>query len=1091
MLNITEGGLYSNINELIREMILSDVKDHRRAFLIVPEQQTVLAESEMARILPADAPLYFEATNFTRLANTFFRTVGGLDAEYCNKTERALIMWRAITELSPTLQLTAGQKEVAVGVVDRLLSAVAEMESEGVEWDTLIAKTKELPAAEARLGGKLTDLTNITTLYKKLVKEKYQDAADDVGVMTKKYTECPNVFENVKFYIDGFTSFTAAQYKFIATLARYEDVYVFLTIPKEDSEAFEYTEIRRAKRTLIKAADLVGAEKKLTRLPSEQSPFKECCGLIWKTHGTIEGGFDAKEGALRIVEAPDPYEECDFIATDILTRVKSGAKFGDFAIISRNSDKYVGILDKALESAGISHFISKERDIESFEAVKLIYAAYAVVLGGFRGEDVISYLKCAPFGITREEVDLIELYIDTWGISGDDIRDACAWTMSPAGYTMRKGKQDDINLATVNSIRNRIISPLTSLEAATKKAHTVREHANVLMNYLNEIKLSDTIDARTELLLGLGENEAAERNALIFGIICDALDTLVMALDETPTDTEGFFSQLKVAFSNCSIGRIPSNCDAVTVGDADMLRTSDKKHVYLIGVNRTEFPASISDSAYLTDRDKSLLGTVGIELGRDSEEKMAKELFYFSRAFSYAKKTVTILYTERNSSFTAVEKDGVVDRISQITGIQAIKTRELRGSYMMHSPTAVLNYASELAKEDKDDVKAALCNMGYEEKVRISESEASNVAMSVSKEALAGQYGESLALTQTRIDAFRDCPLSYFLKYNLKLSENERAEFDARNIGSFIHAILEDFFADVEAGRISLDEIDREKIAKRVASGAVDYLEKLMPDTDRKAKRDEIMIERLCRATVPVVEGLCKEFQGSRFIPRYFELKIENGNDALPEPARFTAEDGTPVFVYGSIDRVDTCKIDGKVYVRVVDYKTGKKVFSPDDIAEGKNLQMFLYLKSIIDTKNKNFLINIGTEGGEAPIPAGVIYVKTELGDVKINTPDENLGREAVDKAQTRQGMILNDEASIGAMNTEYLPVKFTKDGTPDKRSENKLYTLEGWDEISKTLEKVVSGYATRILSGDITAKAKGNDACNYCKFKPFCRATK
>ena len=1091
MLNIIEGGLYSNMNALIKEEILCDVKNHRRAFLIVPEQQTVLAESEMARLLPADAPLYFEATNFTRLANTFFRTVGGLDIEYCNKTERALIMWRAITELSPGLQLTAGKKEVQTGVVERLLAAIAEMDGEGVDWDTLAEKTKELPTAEARLGGKLTDLTNIASLYKKLVREKYQDAADDVGVMTKKYTERPDVFDGVKFYIDGFTSFTAAQYKFIATLAKYEDVCVFLTVPKEDGEAFEYTEIRRARRTLIKAADLTKAEKKLTRLPSAQHPFKECCSLIWKTHGAIEGGFEGNGDTLRIVEAPDPYEECDFIATDILTRVKSGARFSDFAIISRSSKKYIGILDKALESAGISHFISNERDIESFEAVKLIYSAYAIVLGGFKGEDIISYLKSSPFGISREEVDLVELYIDTWGLGGEDIRDARAWTMSPAGYTMRRGKQDEINLAILNDIRKRLISPLVSFEAATKKAHTVREHAKVLMDYLNEIHLSDTADARTELLLKLGETKAAEENSFIFGIICDALDTLVKALDETPTDAEGFFSQLKVTFSNCSVGRIPSNCDAVTVGDADMLRTSDKKHIYLIGVNRTEFPASISDSAYLTDRDKSLLGAVGIELGRDSEEKMAKELFYFSRAFSYAKETVTILYAERSASFATVEKDGVVDRISAITGIKPIKTRELNGSYMMHSPTAALNYTGELAPEDKGEVKAALCGTGYADKMHISERSASNTEMTVSKETVAGQYNDSLALTQTRIDAFRDCPLSYFLKYNLKLSENERAEFDARNIGSFIHAILEDFFADVEAGRIDINEIDREKIAKRVACGAVDYLGKLMPDAEKKAKRDEIMIERLCRATVPVVEGLCNEFRGSRFLPRYFELKIENGNDALPEPAKFTAEDGTPVYVYGSIDRVDTCKIDGKVYVRVVDYKTGKKVFSPDDIAEGKNLQMFLYLKSIIDTKNKNFLVNIGTEGGEAPIPAGVIYVKTELGDVKINTPDESLGREAVDKAQTRQGMILNDEIAIGAMNAEYLPVKFTKGGAPDKRSENKLYTLEGWGEISETLEKVVSGYATRILSGDITANAKGNDACSYCKFKPFCRATR
>lgn len=1091
MLNIVEGGLYSNIRSFVKEQILKDVKMHQRVFLIVPEQQTVVAESEMAQILPNDAPLYFEATNFTRLANTVFRAVGGLDLEYCNKTERALIMWRAITELAPSLQLTSGKKEVQAGVVERLLSAIAEMESEGIDLEVLDDMANRLPTAEARLAGKLRDLKTVCSLYKMLVKEKYQDASDDVGIMTKKYAENPAIFNSSKFYIDGFTSFTDAQYKFIAMLSKYEDVSVFLNIPREDTDAFEYSEIRRAKRTLVKSIDRIGADKKLTRLPSISTPFAECCGLLWKTQGRIDNESLQNSDALRIIEASDPYEECDFIATDILTRVKFGANFSDFAIIARNVDKYVGILDKALDSARISHFISKENDVQSFEAVKLIYAAYSVITSGFLGDDVIAYMKSSPAKITRDEACLAQLYIDTWGLGGEDIRDARAWTMSPVGYNMRRGKQDEENLTLLNEVKKKLIQPLLSFDAALKGAKTVREHATVLMNFLEQIRLSDSIDERTELLLSLGETDAAEKNSLVWDIICDALDTLVNALDDTPTDTLGFFSQLKVVFSNSSIGRIPQNSDAVTVGSADTVRISNKKHIYLIGVNRGEFPASINESSYLTDRDRSTLSTIGIEFGGGNEELAAKELYYFSRAFSYANETLTLLYTERNSSFTSVQRDAVIDRIKDVTGASTVKTREIKSTDMMHSADAALNYTHKLCEKDQDEAKRALSEIGYKRAVKIAELSPKNTSLTVSKDTLALQYGQSLALTQTRIDAFRDCPLSYFLKYNLKLSENERAEFDARNIGSFIHAILEDFFSDVERGKISLDEIDSKGIAERVYQGASDYLKKLMPGTDTRTRRDEIMIDRLCRATLPVVEGLCNEFRGSRFVPRYFELKIENGNDELPEPAKFLAEDGTPVYVYGSIDRVDTCKIDGKLYVRVVDYKTGKKVFSPSDIEEGKNLQMFLYLKSIIDTKNKNFLLNLGTENGEAPIPAGVIYVKTELGDVKINTPDITLGKDAIEKAQVRQGMILDDAASINAMNTEYLPVKFTKNGAPDKRTENRLYTLEKWNELSETLERVVGGFATRILSGDISANATNNDACTYCKFKPFCRSTK
>ena len=708
MLNVIEGGLYSDIGTCLKLAIAEDVKAKKRVYLIVPEQQTVLAESNMARLLPPDAPLYFEATNFTRLANTVFRTVGGLDLEYCNKTERALIMWRAITELAPTLDFTAGKKEVQPGVVDRLLAAIAEMESEGVDWDTVSETAASLPRAEARLGTKLSDLASVSAYYKRLIKEKYQDAADDIGIMTKKYLEKPEIFDSVKFYIDGFTSFTAAQYAFIATLARYEDVSVYLTIPKEDSEAFEYTEIRRTRRTLMRAADKACADKNITRLKSRSTPLKQCCSLLWKTQGTIDNECLQNSDTIRIIEAPTPYEECDFVATDILTRVKSGAKFSDFAIIAREEDKYVGILDKALDNANISSFISKPYDVQTAPAVKLIYSAYAILISGFRGDDIISYLKSAPIGISREEIDLTELYIDTWGLGGEDIRDRRAWTMSPDGYTMRKSKRERENLAVLNSVRDRALAPLLYFEELDRKAKTVREHANALMKFLERIKLSDSIDERTERLLSLKEVSAAEKNVLIWGVICDTLDTLVNALDETEADTATFFSQLKVAFANVSVGRIPALCDSVTVGSADTIRLDGKKHIYLIGVNRAQFPGSISDSAYLTDRDKALLGTLGIELGRSSEEMAAKELFYFSRAFSYATETVTLLYTERNAALTPTVRDGVIDRIIELCGTRVTKTREIGRLNLMHSPHAVMNYVSELQNDDAKSAKLAL-----------------------------------------------------------------------------------------------------------------------------------------------------------------------------------------------------------------------------------------------------------------------------------------------------------------------------------------------------------------------------------------------
>ena len=112
----------------------------------------------------------------------------------------------------------------------------------------------------------------------------------------------------------------------------------------------------------------------------------------------------------------------------------------------------------------------------------------------------------------------------------------------------------------------------------------------------------------------------------------------------------------------------------------------------------------------------------------------------------------------------------------------------------------------------------------------------------------------------------------------------------------------------------------------------------------------------------------------NNFEPSFFELKIENNNPLSPAPSLFKGEDASAL-VYGTIDRVDTYKIGNDVYVRVVDYKTGNKSFNPKDLSRGENLQMFLYLKSVTETKNQAFLDRLGIGDGGSLIPAGVIYV--------------------------------------------------------------------------------------------------------------------
>ncbi len=1096
MLKIVRSSLSESAREAFTEEIKGLVSAGRRAYLIVPEQQTVMAEGMMAAALPSSAALCFEATNFTRFANTTFRSLGGLSGEYCDSAKKALIMWRTLTELSPMLNMTGGRREINSGLVDQALAAVGQMQNLGIHPEQLSeAATLDLVKEDGRLSAKLSDLAAIFSLYKSLLGERYADTGDDAEAMVKKLQQHPDFLSDTAIFIEGFSSFTEPQYALISLLAERTDVSVALTLPIGLESSFEYTEIAECQRRLISSARRHNADVKLQREEGYRKKRKEAldeiCRLLWFTNKPNDNITLQNKEDLRIFEANTPYDECAFICEDIKRRVMDGASYSDFAIVARSADGFRGILDSALADAKIPSFTSSRRDINEFEAVKLIYTAYAVCRG-FSREDVISYAKCALSGITRSECDEFETYVNTWQITGRRFTDDEPWSMNPAGYTVTRTEGTDRKLVRINGVRSRIIRPLTALRDRISSAKTVREHAELLLDFLLKINMEASLKSRAEALIKMGEHSLADENAALWQLICNALDTLVSVLGDAPADAEAFLSQLKVVFSATNIGRIPSFADQVTVGSADMLRLYEKKHIYLIGVNAGQFPSTVSDRSYFSDRDRIKLSRCGLAMTPELEIKGARELYIFSRAFSYATDSVTLSYSISDTRFKAIQPAEVIGRIVELTGsaVRPVRIDSLPLAERLYSAENALMSMGE-AGESYNAVRDALVKSGYEREVAICEGDISNTTARLGVEITPAD--KPLSLTQSRIDSYVGCPFGYFCRYVIRLREEERAEFDARSIGSFIHAILENFFRALSEEGRAAGELTADERASLTRSAAEKYIALLGEDVIAASVRTRIKIDRLCRAALPVVEGLCEEFSRSAFEPRFFELSLSatGGDEATPDPIRISSEGGE-VSIYGIIDRVDAYKKGEDVYLRVIDYKTGHKEFSPDDMAEGSNLQMFLYLKALVESENEKFRQSLGVGEGGRLVPAGVIYVKTSVRDVRVDSPDDDLASEVVKSAQGREGMVLDDPDVLNAMTLKYTPVYSKR--SPDKVAATKrkfLYDEEGWAEIMQTVESSVSTVADGIRSGQMDAEPKeqkGHSPCDYCEYKPICR---
>ena len=150
---------------------------------------------------------------------------------------------------------------------------------------------------------------------------------------------------------------------------------------------------------------------------------------------------------------------------------------------------------------------------------------------------------------------------------------------------------------------------------------------------------------------------------------------------------------------------------------------------------------------------------------------------------------------------------------------------------------------------------------------------------------------------------------------------------------------------------------------------------------------------------------------------------------------------------------------------------------------------MFLYLRAVVESRDPAFRTRIGVGDDGDLIPAGVLYIRAATSGGTLDSPHES-AHDAVKAEQTRSGMLLDSESSLGAMNADYLPVKREKDGS--FKASDLLYTEEGWQEISAVVEDGVRRIVARMKSGDIAALPMKRDGqstvCETCRYKPVCR---
>ncbi|MBQ8510845.1 MAG: PD-(D/E)XK nuclease family protein [Clostridia bacterium] len=1090
MLHFIYGRAGSGKTPLVCQRASESLAAGRRTFLLVPEQQAVDAEQRMADLLGDRPQLGLEVLNFKRLCNRLFREYGGLSYNYITKSGRSLLMWQALNELAPMLRRwTPGQRDLSM--VQTLLSAVSECKAYCVTPQALEASMKKLGGSQPALADKLSDLSLIYANYIALVRESRDDASDD---LTKAAALLQNhsFFAGSDVYLDSYNGFTPQEFALIGQImAQAENVTIALCHDNSSDELF--VNLLDTTARIKRIAARIGCPFDETLLRGNHRAKHDDLRFLeqnlWSLNLRREDGFNEIPGHISLIECPNLFAECEAVAIDISRRVREGASWRDFTITTRGLERYDGIIDVMLEKYGIPHFLSRRTDITAKPLIKLILAALSMPASGIRTADMISYLKTGLLPLDGDEILAVENYAEAWSVRGGMW--FVEWRMNPLGFTAEMTEKSAAELTRLNEIRARIAAPLHKFHEALASAKTVRSFSEALYAFLLALEIPAKLTAQAEALRHENPAEADEL-AQLWSLLIDALDKLCATVPSLECDVELYVKLLHLLFANIDIGRIPSTIDEVTVGDASLLRATGR-HVYVLGVNEGIFPLAPSGDSIFSDDERAALASVGLELAGGGDYRAADERFTFYRALSSATDSVTLLWSRADLSGHSMKPSLGVTRLrSLFPKLATLDFGSLPASERLHPATLM----ELLAETSGTPLGEALRRYAAEDSnlsARLAKLDIPLTQGDVQLNAETSRLiaGGDLALTQSRLDAYVLCHFSYFCKYVLKLNENKPARFDAADIGTFVHHILEMFVARAEPGELTDEALDR--MVEEIVSSYMTDICRISPEFT--GSRLNHLFARLKRSSRLLCRNLADEFSQSSFTPAFFELPIRFSapDEAAVDPLEIDLHDGSSAYIYGIADRVDTLTKDGKFYVRVVDYKTGSKDFSMEDIALGLDLQMLLYLFSLWKNGSKPGSALHVPEGSEI-LPAGVLYFPAHVPTVTLDaeaSPDE-VERMVSDKL-SRRGLLLDDGDVLRAMERElsgrYLPIKVKKDGSFSKS--DALRSLEDFGGLLHSIEDTVREIGLEIKRGNASARpmrTKAHDACKYCKMKPICR---
>ena len=1039
--------------------------------LLVPEHASHQAELDLCRSCGPTASRHAEVLSFRRLGDRVAQITGGAAQVTLDAGGKLLNLQKALLDVVTGLTVYRRPSQKSA-FLQQLLDLFDELRCYEVSPEALYKTAQKLAARD-----KLTDLSLIYGASEMRLYRPGFDARDRMSKLCDQL-ESSGYAKGKDLYLDGFTYFTAQERRVIEILMRQARSVTVTLLGEPESREEIFQASWKTVGQLRRLAERAGCPVELETLSREgASPLDHleqyCFGE------TVP--FDGNSEAIRLREADNAFSEVEQTAADILRLVAAGkCRFRDITVAARNMEDYEGIIEAVFERYGIPAYLSRRSDILEKPVLSLLTGVLASITNGYEYDDMFRWLKTGLAGLTVEECDRLENYVLKWEIHGQMWLRDIDWTENPDGYGAPWDERRQAELHEVNALRRRVREPLSRLAEGLRTQESAGGKIDALYGFMEELGLQAALDAQMRAQAAGGRLQDAEETAQLWEILCGVLDQFVEILGGESMGLEEFVRLFSQVLTQYSVGTIPVSLDQVSVSGIARNDRHTAKYLFLLGANDHVLPSVGQGGGILNEDDREELAQLGVRLAPSGVEQLGIELQNLYAALAQPTAGLTVSYPLTDVSGAELRPAFVVDRLRELFPTLRVEQEDGEKGYRLTAKLPALEAAGQVPEGKLWSYFAQ--RPAFAKRLRAMERAARLKRGSLSRQAVRLLYGDRISMTASRLERLRSCHFAYFMEYGLRAKPREPASFDAPQIGTFLHFLLEHVTRDVlTLGGFS--QVGEEELHALVRTYIDRYVEEELHNFQSRNARFRYLFARLRNMAYAVVDQVAEELRHSDFVPLAFELSFgENG--ALPSVV-ISEPDGV-LRVGGKVDRVDGWIRDGKLYLRVVDYKSGKKAFDLAAVKMGLDIQMLLYLFALQKEGTSYF--------GREVEPAGVLYLpaRDEILSTERNIPPEKLQLER-EKQLRRSGLLLAEPAVLQAMEHEsltephYLPLRVGRDG----QLSGSIASAAQLGKLGRYVDRLLHQIAEEIRQGNIDADpcchSEEDSFCQYCDWAAAC----